>query len=464
MKRNLGRPKGTRDFLPEELYQRKFVIEKLQDVFEKYGYKPLETPAIERWELLEGKLGQEGEQLLFKILRRGTELEQLRLNKRDSVTFTSFNEAVDLALRYDLTLPFCRVVAMNPQLNKPFKRYQIQPVWRADRPQRGRFREFYQCDIDIAGSKSLLADAEVISVLDEALSQFQLGEYKIRINHRELLRALIELSGGGNQFQSIAITLDKIDKIGLEGVKKELRERNIPLEVQKELFSWIDWKGKFKEIEPKLKKKLQDHRDGLNALSQLNELFEYLSKFNLPEEKTPLDLSLVRGLDYYTGPIFEVEVENPPIGSIGAGGRYDNLIERFSGQSTPATGASIGLERLIEVLKDRGTLPSANNSTQLLVTIFNPELVTHSIKFAQEIRRAGFKVETYLDPKAKLQKQIKYASKNSIPVIAILGPDEIERELVIFRTGPKEQISVPRRKSAEKLAQLLEKKETLSNE
>ncbi len=451
MKKRVSRPKGTRDFLPSELKQRQFVIGKIRNIFELYGYKPLETPAIERWELLEGKLGQEGEQLLFKILRRGTKLDELRRGKVDEVTFTSFYDAVDLSLRYDLTLPFCRVVANNPQLPKPFKRYQIQPVWRADRPQRGRFWEFYQCDVDIAGSSSITADAEVINIIYRALSQFELGEFTIRINHRELLKSLIDLAGGSEQFSSICTALDKLDKIGREGVARELKDRGIPAETGEKIFSWLEWRGDFSELKGRLEGLLEGTPEGLRALEELEELFKNLSLFGLPTSQTPLDLSLVRGLDYYTGPIFEVVVDSPPIGSIAAGGRYDTLIERFSGQHTPATGASIGLERLIEVLRERGKLPPFEVHTELLVTVFSEDLLSESLRFAEEMRGEGIKTEVFLDPRAKLQKQIKYAAANGIPLIAILGPDELERGEVVLRTGPKQQRAVSREQAAEEI-------------
>ncbi|MCB9639522.1 MAG: histidine--tRNA ligase [Myxococcales bacterium] len=447
-------PSGTRDFLPEQMRQRLFVINKIKSIFERFGYEPMETPSMEKWDVLQGKLGDEGEQLLFKILRRGTAVEDLRLGRTDSVSFTSFDDVVDLALRYDLTVPFSRVLAMNGQLAKPFKRYQIQPVWRADRPQKGRYREFYQCDVDIAGTDSILADTEILTIVYTALKELGFSAFRIRLNHRKLLNGLVAAAGGAEHFKDICIAIDKLDKIGEDGVKKELQQRGVSEETSQKLLQWMSMKDEPLALIDRLVPIIGDHEDGQAGLKDLKTLYNALIAQDLDTNFIPLDLYLVRGLDYYTGPIFEAVVDEPAIGSLSGGGRYDKLIGKFSGTETPAVGATIGLERIIDVMQELGLLDALPPKTQVLVTIFSEESLPNSLRFAQQLRAAGVCAELHLKGAAKIAKQIKYANDRAIPIIAILGPEEVENQTVQLRTGPKDQVTVPQAEAPAKIQEL----------
>lgn len=435
-----ARAKGTRDFIPAVMRKRQYVIDTIRSVFERYGYSPMETPAVERWDVLKGKLGEEGEQLLFQILRRGTSLEDLRLGKTDQASFSDFDDVVDLALRYDLTVPFSRVLAMHANdLAKPFKRYQIQPVWRADRPQKGRYREFYQCDVDIAGSESMVADAEIVAITHDALVTLGFQQFDIRLNHRLLLNGLVATSGGADLFGPICIAIDKLDKIGKEGVEAELLRRGVSEETAASILNWIDIKGHPDQLIPQLTEMIGDNKEGQRGLAELQELYAALGYLGVNIDHVPLDLSLVRGLDYYTGPIFETAVTEPKIGSLSGGGRYDDLIEKFSGQSMPAVGGTIGLERIIDVMDELDMFPDLSASSDLLVTIFQPESLGDSLAFAQMMRKEGISTEVYLKPNTKLKRQFDYAGKQNIPVIAILGPDEVAEEQVTLRINRNNQ-------------------------
>jgi len=447
-------PSGTRDFLPEQMRQRLYVINKIKGIFERFGYEPMETPSIEKWEVLQGKLGEEGEQLLFKILRRGTTVEDLRLGRTPSVTFEAFDDLVDLALRYDLTVPFSRVLAMYGQLPKPFKRYQIQPVWRADRPQKGRYREFYQCDVDIAGTESILADTEIVTIVYTALKELGFPAFRIRLNHRKLLNGLVSAAGGAAHFKDICIAIDKLDKIGEGGVRKELLDRGITEETANNLFLWMGLKDEPLALINRLQPIIGDHADGQAGLQDLQSLYNALIAQDLDLRCVPLDLSLVRGLDYYTGPIFEAVVDEPAIGSLSGGGRYDKLIGKFSGNDTPAVGATIGLERIIDVMQELGLLNALPPKTQVLVTVFSDDFLPHSLRFAQSLRAQGICAELHLKGASKINKQIKYANDRAIPIIAILGPEEVAQHNVQLRTGPTEQITLPQTEAPQQIRTL----------
>ena len=419
-------PSGTRDFLPDEIRRREYVIGVVRDVYEKYGFEPLETPAFENIETLLGKYGEEGNKLIFKILKRGEH---------------EHTGEADLALRYDLTVPLARVVAQyQNELPRFFKRYQIQQVWRADRPARGRFREFYQCDIDALGTTSLLVEVEILSAVSEVLQRLGFRDFVVRLNHRELLGALLKTAGVPPPLQGEAlVAIDKLDKVGREGVEKELVGRRVPAEVAS---SCLDLFGL--EFPSGMRAKLRDDERALYAIGQLDEIRDMASK-TAAGRHVQIDPSLARGLSYYTGTIMEIAVPDLA-GSLGGGGRYDGLVGMFLGRDVPACGFSLGLERIIVVMTERNMFPAdvARGGVDTLVTIWNHETRAESLTLAAELRKNGLRVDVY--PEAdKLGKQFKYASARHVPFVAILGDDERARGevgLKDLRSG--EQISVRR--------------------
>ncbi len=437
-------PRGMRDFVPEEKRRRDFVAGRIRAIFERYGYEPIETPAVELFSVLRGKLGDEGEQLLFKIMRRGTALEDLRLGKVQSVTVEDFDEVVDSALRFDLTVPFSRFLAAHRDLPRPFKRYQIAPVWRAERQQRGRFREFYQCDIDVAGSDSMIADAEIISIVVETLLDLGFEDFTTHIGHRKLLSGLIESAGGLDYLKDISTSIDKFDKIGLAGVTEEMGRRGVPGDIAAKMLELISISGSTEEVLKSVEKVVAGTQTGEQGIAETRELFGNLNALGVPEKNRLLDLRLVRGLDYYTGPVFESIVQKPAIGSLTGGGRYDNLIKKFIGEELPAVGTSIGFERIIDVMNEFKMFPHLPGATEVLVTIFNDSTRNDSLALAGELRRAGIRCETPLKRVKGLKKQITYARDKKIPILAILGPDEISNGELILRSGPEDQRSIKR--------------------
>ena len=431
--------KGTRDFLPEQMVKRQYVIQILKTIFEKYGFEPLETPTIELWETLSGKYGEEADRLTYRFVDRG---------KRE------------VGLRYDLTVPLSRVIAMYPQIPKPFKRYQIQPVWRADKPQKGRFREFYQCDVDIVGSPSVLADAEIIAIIYESLTALGFQQFKIRVNSRKILFGITEVSGAGMDRElEVCRAIDKMDKIGIEGVKQELQEREIPPAAIQKILGALSIEGDNQTRLNHIAAYLQESETGKAGVAEMQQLFEYLSYYQIPDSALTLDLFLSRGLDYYTGPIYETVVEEPKIGSITGGGRYDNLIGLFSGQDQPATGSTIGLERIITVMEELNMFPEdLRTPVQVLVTVFDESTLPYSIRIARELRAAGLNTDLYTG-KSKLRGQFGLANDKGIPIVVIAGPDEQASEAVNvkdMRSG--HQQTVPVSDAAEVIRQLLSAK------
>lgn len=425
-------PKGTRDFLPEQMVRRQYVFDTVREIFERYGYEPLETPAIEKLEVLSGKYGDEGEKLIFKVLKRGTGLEDLLKGKTEFVVH-DYHELIEEALRYDLTVPLSRVVAMyRNELVFPFKRYQIQPVWRADRPQRGRYREFYQCDIDSVGSASMLSDAETIAIVYEVLRTLGFKNFYIRLNNRKILNGIIEYAGIPHSLaNSVFIALDKLEKIGKEGVIKELEKRELNRAQINKIFEILEIKGTNSRI-------LQNLEDDFTieplqkGARELKEIQTYLHEMNIPESCLKIDLYLARGLGYYTGPIHESVVEEPRIGSLTGGGRYDRLIGMFLGQDIPATGTAFGIERIIDVMAQLNMFPQVQTKTKVLVTLFDETTRAESLNFAQELRRAGVATDCFLNL-AKLKKQFSYADKKNIPFVVIIGPDEEAEQSVTLK-------------------------------
>ena len=422
--------RGMRDFLPADVRKRNYVINIIKSVYESYGFEPLETPSVENIETLTGKYGEEGNQLIFKILKRG---EKLDVNDR---------ELADLALRYDLTVPLARVVAnYKNELPKFFKRYQIQPVWRADRPARGRYREFYQCDVDAIGSSSMIVEAELCAAGNQILTKLGFDDFVIRINHREILYAMLDAVEIVEEKQTDAlVALDKLDKIGSEGVLKEFESREINKGAANKLLELFD---KLKnadnsQILSSLSAFIGNHEKGAAAVSQIMQILE-LS--NLKSLK--IDASLARGLSYYTGAIFEVNVPDLA-GSIASGGRYDGLIGMFGKEQIPACGFSLGLERILVVMEERGMFPPElnTNSADVLVTIWSEESIGESLKLAAELRKENLRVLVYPEPD-KLGKQFKYADSLKIPFVCVLGETESAENKVTLKnlqTGAQETI------------------------
>ena len=399
--------RGMRDFLPEDIRRREYVIGVIRRVYERYGFEPLETPAVENLETLMGKYGEEGNQLIFKILKRGEH--------------EASGEA-DLALRYDLTVPLSRVVAQyRSRLPRLFKRYQIQPVWRADRPARGRFREFYQCDVDALGSTSPVIEAEVCAAVSDALTALGFLDFTIRINHRQLLTAILTTAGIPEPLHGTAlVAVDKMDKIGPDGVKAEMQSRGIESSAAAKLLELFELVRTPREGS----RTVFIDESGDAALTNVAAVFEH-AEGTSAAARLQLDPSLARGLSYYTGAIMEINVPDLA-GSLGGGGRYDNLVGMFLGQPVPACGFSLGLERILVVMGERGMFPPHLTGTpaDVMIAVFDAADAPHALRVAGLLRQSGLRVLVYPDAD-KIGKQIKYADSLGIPFVAILGGNEI---------------------------------------
>jgi histidyl-tRNA synthetase len=410
--------KGTRDALPEDMSKRLAVISELRGVFTNFGFSPLDTPAFERIETLTGKYGEEGAKLIFKILKRGAGGER---------------GECDLALRYDLTVPLARVMAMNSQIRLPFKRYQIAPVWRADRPAKGRFREFVQCDVDIVGAPGILADAECLAVLCAGMDALGLaGRYTVRLNDRRILHAIARAVGAEDEV-ALLVAVDKLDKIGREGVTRQLASQGIGAAQIDTLWQLLSVGSDNSQTLANLREALPESDVAVEALSGV---LQAASDLGADIARIRVDPSLARGLDYYTGPVFEVVSDELAIGSLAGGGRYDELIGMFSGRDIPAVGLAFGLDRIVMVLEQLGRLPETD-ATQVFVTVYDPESYVVSCRVARELREAGVRTELYLG-QAKLAKQFKLANARKYPWLVVIGPSEIEAggiALKNMRTG-----------------------------
>lgn len=484
-------PRGMRDILPQKMILRQYVIGVIQEVFEEFGFEPVQTPAIELEDTLMGKYGPDAERLIYKVSHRGGREK--------------------LSLRYDLSVPLCRVIAQYPDLLKAFKRYQIAPVWRAERPQKGRYREFYQCDADTVGSASMLADAETLNIIYEILNRLGFKKFVMNINNRKIINGIGQFAGvPGELLGGLYRSIDKLGKIGLEGVKAELRKTGldealsalekakvpeeiigdsvealrvadlatvesklrqasledetvaqimdqlaainlegkpvIPDEVVERLLELLQIGGRNQEILIQLREWLAGYPEALEGVAELEEIIIYLEALGVPESYYQVVPFMVRGLEYYTGPIYETVVEEPKIGSITGGGRFDELVGMFMDHSYPATGTTIGIERIIDVMEELEMFPPevGTTVTQVLVTQFNPDLVTESLKVAHALRKAGLNTELYFENDS-LGDQIRYALKKGIPYVVILGPDELAADQIAVRNLPlKEQQTVKR--------------------
>jgi histidyl-tRNA synthetase len=447
--------RGMRDYLPADVRKRNYVIGIIKEVYESYGFEPLETPAVENLETLMGKYGEEGNQLIFRILKRGEKLgESLgSLESRGSLESqgtAAQTELADLALRYDLTVPLARVVANNKnELPKFFKRYQIQPVWRADRPARGRFREFYQCDVDAIGSTSVTVEAEMISAFTQILRRIGFNDFVIRLNHRTLLSDVLDTAGVPAELHSPAlVAIDKLDKIGTDGVRAELQQRGIGENSAEMLLQIFEQTQKIIDDGKDINRTIVANLLNIvstEVLTDIGKIIQYTD--GCPVQ---LDPSLARGLSYYTGAIMEINVPDLA-GSLGGGGRYDGLIGMFGKEQLPACGFSLGLERILVVMDERGMFPpeiAESTPADVLVTIWNEDTVAESLRLAGDLRQQGLRVTVYPEPD-KLGKQIKYADSIKVPYVAVLGESEIaEGKVTIKNMRSGDQSSVIRADAA----------------
>lgn len=405
-------PRGMRDILPQKMILRQYVVDQIERVFQRFGFEPLQTPVLELRETLMGKYGPDAEKLIYD--------SQHREGKEE------------LSLRYDLTVPLSRVVAMYPDLVKPFKRYQIAPVFRAERPQKGRYREFYQCDVDVVGSKSMLTDAEMVTMIYSVLTALGFRSFITKINNRKILTGIGQYAGvPADMLGGLYRSIDKLDKIGMEGVRAEMAENRIPDPVIGKMMDLIS-------ISPndfgELRERLGDIPIATQGIDELEQIATCLQDASVPSTNYEFDFAMVRGLAYYTGPIYETVVVEPKIGSLTGGGRYDELIGMFGNQSIPVTGTSFGIERIIDVMEELDMFPPTVRRTvsQVFVTVFGRDLLGTSIRVANQLRTAGVNTELALEPDG-LGKQLRYAAARSIPFAVIVGPDEAVADQATLR-------------------------------
>ncbi|HGE5773467.1 TPA: histidine--tRNA ligase [Flavobacterium psychrophilum] len=464
-------PKGTRDFSPVEVAKRQYIIQKMRTHFEKFGYQPIETPSFENSETLMGKYGEEGDRLIFKILNSGNfffnkkkielpeSIQSLQLNSAETI---AVNELVELnkftnnisekALRYDLTVPFARYVVQHQnEIEFPFKRYQIQPVWRADRPQKGRFREFYQCDADVVGSTSLWQEVELVQLYDSIFTDLGLNGVTIKINNRKILSGIAEVIGASNKLIDFTVALDKLDKIGEDGVKKEMIEKGISETAIEKVQPLFNFAGSISEKIAKLSVLLAASTEGMKGVEELQFICDNVTDLGLSSAILDLDVTLARGLNYYTGAIFEVA---PPkavaMGSIGGGGRYDDLTGIFGLKNMSGVGISFGLDRIYLVIEELGLFPETVTTTSKAIFLnFGQEETKYAMKAITQLRKEGIKVELYPD-NAKIAKQFQYAEKRGILLAIIVGNDEMQNNQFAVKnlvSGEQQKVSFDELKS-----------------
>ncbi|HDZ06309.1 hypothetical protein LCGC14_0148340 [marine sediment metagenome] len=441
-------PKGTRDFNPSEIAKRNYIFDIIKKNFQTYGFQPIETPSFENSETLLGKYGEEGDRLIFKILNSGD-----FISKVDDATYADKNSATiapritEKALRYDLTVPFARYVVMHQnELDFPFKRYQIQPVWRADRPQKGRFREFFQCDADVVGSDSLLQEVELIQLYDAVFSELKLEGATIKMNNRKILAGIAEVIGAKDLLVDFTVALDKLDKIGEDGVKKEMLSKGISAEAIEKASPLFLPQGSNEEQLARLDILLKDSVEGQKGLEELRYILDTISILGLQSAKLTIDVTLARGLNYYTGAIFEVTApEGVKMGSIGGGGRYDDLTGIFGLKNVSGVGISFGLDRIYLVLEDLNLFPEAIDlSLQVLCVNFGDKEAMAALKLVSQLRKAGVKADIY-PSSAKMQKQMKYANNRNVPYVILIGEQELDKNSFIVKNmkeGSQEEYSL----------------------
>lgn len=442
-----GIPKGTRDFSPAEVAKRNYIISTIKHHFETYGFQPIETPSFENSDTLMGKYGEEGDRLIFKILNSGDYLSKADaafLQDKNSLKLTP--QISEKALRYDLTVPFARYVVQHQNdIEFPFRRYQIQPVWRADRPQKGRFREFYQCDADVVGSKSLWQEVELVQLYDGVFSSLGLNGAVIKINNRKVLSGIAEVIGAKDKLIDFTVALDKLDKIGENGVKKEMLEKGITEEAITKVQPLFNFTGSIDEKLNKLNQLLESSEEGMKGVEELRFICDNVAEVKLDKSVLDLDVTLARGLNYYTGAIFEVTApEEIALGSIGGGGRYDDLTGIFGLKNMSGVGISFGLDRIYMVLEELQLFPdTVTEATKALFINFGDREAAYSIKAIKRLRGQGCKVELYPD-NAKIGKQFQHADKRGIPYTVLTGEEEINNGQYTIKnmaTGQQEKVS-----------------------
>ena len=440
MKANVQIPKGTRDFTSKIMFRRNYIFNKVKSCFERYGYAPIETPAMENIETLTGKYGDEGDRLIFKVLNSGDFLSKSNIDENTTSKSLS-KEIADKALRYDLTVPFARYVALNRnELSFPFKRYQMQNVWRADRPQKGRFREFYQCDADVIGSKSLLNEIELIQLCDDIFSELNVSNINILINNRKILSAMIDLMSASEIFNEFVIVLDKIDKIGVDNVKSEL----IKIGVSDEKIGILDTFLNSNNVN-ELSNILKDSSIGMQGLSEMNYIFDKIEKLNLKNSILNFDVSLARGLNYYTGSIFEVKSNDVEIGSIAGGGRYDDLTSIFGLDNVSGVGISFGIDRIFLVMDELNLFPEdIDISSRVLFVNFGEVESEFCLSLVKKLRDNNINSELY--PSAeKIKKQMNYANNKGVQYVVMVGEDEMKSgklSIKNMQTGDQEKMNI----------------------
>ena len=438
-------PKGTRDFGPAVVNRRNYIFDTIRTVFVKYGYQAIETPVLENLATLTGKYGEEGDKLLFKVLNNGDFLQKANreaLAAGDSAELLP--SIADKGLRYDLTVPFARFVVMHQnELAFPFKRYQIQPVWRADRPQKGRYREFYQCDADVVGTNSLMNEAELVQIYDEVFQKLGV-EVEIKVNNRKILYGMAEAAGIASQFMDMTIAIDKLDKIGIEGVRREMERKGIPSAAVDRVEEMLA----VKTLSP-LKTLMADSETGLRGIAELEEFHRYFDTY-VAANAVVFDITLARGLNYYTGCIFEVNVDtnaHPDVkmGSIGGGGRYADLTSVFGMKNTPGVGVSFGAERIYDVLEELNLFPQEDSAAlKVLFIAFDAASHRYAFRCLNQARAASINADLYPDP-VKLKKQMKYANDRNVPYVVLIGDQEMESGELSFKnmqSGEQEKLSM----------------------
>ena len=444
-------PKGTRDFLPDVMVRRNYIFDTIKGVFKRFGFQPIETPSMENLSTLLGKYGEEGDKLLFRILNSGDFMSGVQQNGEALQAEKIAGKICEKGLRYDLTVPFARfVVQYRDQIAFPFRRYQIQPVWRADRPQKGRYREFYQCDVDIVGSNSILNEAELVQIVDEVFNALKINVV-LKINNRKVLAGIAEYIGKPDALVDITVAIDKLDKIGIDAVNAELAQKGLDATAIEKLQPILFMKGDAREKFAQLKSLMSGIEVGEKGIEELETLFDYIDDMNVGIEYE-LDLTLARGLNYYTGAIFEVKAKDVAMGSISGGGRYDNLTGIFGLQGVSGVGISFGADRIYDVLTELNLFPEKNGDiTEVIFLNFGPKEERYCLPYLQQLRRSGINAEIYPDA-AKLQKQMKYADQRGIPVVIMAGEDEMNNKtftVKFMKEGRQEKIE------AEKLIEII---------
>ncbi len=436
-------PKGPRDFGPATMAKRQFIFGAIRDVFQRFGFQPLETPAMEKLSTLTGKYGEEGDQLLFRILNSGDFLKDAEPD-----SFTSYKSLAphiaEKGLRYDLTVPFARYVVMNRnEVSFPFKRYQIQPVWRADRPQKGRYREFYQCDADVVGTDSLLCEAEIILMIQSVFKTLGFTDYTIKINHRAVLNGVAELIGAKGNELALFVAIDKLDKIGEEKVREELTTKGFDVNQLAILFEILNLAGSNSEKLAHLKDRFKSTVAGLKGIQDLEQVFRLSQALGSDDSRVEFDIPLARGLSYYTGCIFEVKINNVSIGSVSGGGRYDNLTTAFGDKDNlSGVGFSFGVDRIYDAMEESGLFPKqAQISSRVLICHFDDDSFGYGLKVVATLRSAGIASEIYPDI-TRIKKQLDYANKKQIPFALVIGSEEMNSGLLALKdleTGEQEK-------------------------